>query len=292
MEILVHRRVEFHQPEKRSEKVKCKPGPKGFHHEQGLYNDAETNPEHPRKKTNPMKNSYFQILLGLLSVFFFAAESHGQMAVKGRLLLADDFKTPAEYIIEKWQPLRDGWRMRAWHGSWRRTSEGIESGWETGHNPNLAYEGSFTNAVIELEFRFHKEPGKTAYIQINATNLQLDPNAYSVSAWANVDAPQRPVGLLLEHQGWASQGFTIVANQTAAIEPDKWYSMRLEMIDDYALISCNGVTIVGRHDKFGLPKTLLAIGVGYCPHELRNLRVYEATANPAWTKPAAASLAK
>ena len=240
-------------------------------------------------KPMKMKKSYLQILLGLSSVFFLAAESRGQMAVKGKLLLAEDFKTPAEYTIEKWQPLRDGWRMRAWHGNWRRSSEGIESGWESGHNPNLAYEGPFANAVIELQFRFRKEPGKVAFVQINPANFELDPQAYSVSAWANVDAPQRPLGLLLEHQGWTPQGFTVVANQAAVFEPDKWYSMRLEIIDDYALMSCNGITIVGRHDKFGLPKTLLAIGVGYCPHELRKLRVYEATANPAWTKPAAAS---
>jgi hypothetical protein len=71
-----------------------------------------------------MKTSYLQILLGLSSVFFPAAESRGQMAVKNKLLLAEDFKVPAEYVLLNWPPLRDGWRMRPWHGSWKPTTEG------------------------------------------------------------------------------------------------------------------------------------------------------------------------
>jgi len=58
--------------------------------------------------------------------------------------------------------------------------------------------------------------------------------------------------------------------------------MRLEVVGDKALVFCNGVTISGRHEKFALPKTVLAIGAGNSPHEIRGLRLYEATRNAAW----------
>jgi hypothetical protein len=59
----------------------------------------------------------------------------------------------------------------------------------------------------------------------------------------------------------------------------------MELIGDTALASCNGVTVYGSHDKFGLPKTTVALGSGYCVHDFRRFRIYEATPNPKWTAP-------
>lgn len=214
------------------------------------------------------------ILLPLL-----AAPSYAQLAAKGRLLLEDNFKQPAVYTGE-FQPVTAGWRVRAWHGEWKASPEGIVSTWVAGHMPVLAYEGSFQDVIIELEFRFRREAGKKAVCRISATNPELNPRAYSVSGWANADSKERATGVTLEHDEWKPGVITTVANSPAHFEPDQWYSMRLDVIGNQASVSAGGVTVAGSHDKFGLPKTLIAIATGHSPHEIRRLRVYEAAPTP------------
>jgi hypothetical protein len=76
-----------------------------------------------------------------------------------------------------------------------------------------------------------------------------------------------------------------VENKPAAFEPDTWYTLRLEVIGNTAQATCNGVTVYGAHEKFGLPKTSISLGTGLSVHDLRNFRVYEARPNPAWKPP-------
>jgi 3-keto-disaccharide hydrolase len=212
-------------------------------------------------------------------------DARAQMALRGKLLFQDDFKTPSEYTKAP-QPVREGWSVRAGHANWKRTGDGVRSAWETGHMPVLVFEGSFSNAIIELEFRFHQEEGKWAACRISASNPRLNPRAYAVSVWANQDNPSRPLGLVLEHDEWKPGVITTVAHQPATFESDKWYTLRLEFIGNRALATCNGITVCGTHEKFGLPKTSLSLGTGLCPHDLRHLRIYEAQPNPAWSPPA------
>lgn len=208
------------------------------------------------------------------------------MALKGKLLLADNFNTLKEYTKE-FQTIQEGWRVKIWHGTWTPTSEGIESGWVTGHNPVFVYEGLFKDVIIEVDFCFEKEdnPAKQAYCRLNPMSRELDPQAYCISTWVNGNNKARPKGVILEHEIW-NEGYTSVAAKMAVFKPDTWYTMRLEVIGDYAVVSCNGVSAAGSYDNFGLPKNMLTIGVGKCKHLLRNLRIYEALPNPEWTRPA------
>lgn len=205
------------------------------------------------------------------------------IATKGRLLLEENFTSPGTYTTE-YQPIAKGWRVSAWHGEWKRSGEdGVESRWVTGHMPVLAYEGSFGDVIIELEFRYQKEPDKLtkkAVCRISATNPELDPRAYSVSAWANQDSKERPLGMVLEHDQWKPGTITTVENRPATFEPGKWHTMRLEVVGNRALAVAGGVVVSGTHEKFGLPKTLIVLGTGLCPHQLRRLRVYEAKPAP------------
>lgn len=231
-----------------------------------------------------MKSSLLPIALGGWLLAGLSVPAWGQLASKGRLLLAEDFRTPAAYTKE-FQPAQPGWRARAWHQEWRRTAEGIASHWTSGHMPVLALEGAFQDFIVELEFRFQKEPGKKAVCRISALNPELDPRAYAVSMWANADSRERPWGVGLERDVWSPGGFTTLANEMVPFVTNTWYAMRLEVVGDQALVSCNGVTLTGRHEKFALPKTVLAIGTGHSAHEIRGLRVYEAKLNPAWSAP-------
>jgi hypothetical protein len=224
--------------------------------------------------------AFVLILSGLLLL---AAANHApaQMAVKGALLLAEDFQDRAEYSKER-QPVKGGWQVRVVHAKWERSSAGVRSVWEQGHMPVLAFEGAFSNAVIEVDFRYQAETNRWGGCRVSAMNPELNPRAYAVSAWANSDGSGhdrgRPQGVLLEHDEW-STGPVKVAHQPGSFAPNTWYTLRLECIGTNALAVCNGVSTYGSHEKFGLAKKSIYLGVGTSPHELRNLRVYEAQPN-------------
>jgi len=224
------------------------------------------------------------LLLGL-SLLAMVSRGAAQMAVKGTLLLAEDFRTRSEYPKER-QPVKEGWQVRAAHARWERSPDGVRSVWEKGHMPVLVYEANFSNAVIEVDFRFSQQAGKWGGCRISASNPELNPRAYAVSLWANSDGSGhdrgRPQGLLLEHDEW-SAGPEKVAHTPGEFHADTWHTLRLEFIGTNALATCNGISVLGSHEKFGLAKKSISLGVGTCPHELRNFRVWEAQPNAAWS---------
>lgn len=220
---------------------------------------------------------------GLLAA---AGSTFAQLAEKGPLLLEENFQRHATYTKEK-LPLQSGWTVRVAHGQWTRSTDGVQSTWETGHSPVLVLEGEFGDVIVEVEFRYRAEPGKWAACRVSPTNQVLNPRAYAASVWANVDFKSRAIGLVLEHDEWSPGHITQVSRKLAEFAPDTWHTLRLELIGDRALASCGGVTVHGAHEKFALPKTSLWLGTGQSPHELRRLRVYAARPNPAW-KPAPA----
>lgn len=219
-----------------------------------------------------------------LGSLLLAPPAAAQMAVKGELLLEENFQHYETYTKDP-QPVKPGWRVRNSHPDWKRSDDGVQSVWHEGHMPVLVYEGEFRDAIIEVEFKFHREDGKWVACRVSAANAQLNPRAYATSVWANLDNPARPLGMVLEHDEWKPGVITTVDHQPAKFDPDTWYLLRLEMIGDKVLATCNGVTVYGTHEKFGLPKTSIVLGTGLSPHTLRNLRVYSATANPKWTPP-------
>jgi hypothetical protein len=209
------------------------------------------------------------------------------MAVKGELLLEEHFQQYESYPKEP-LPVKPGWRVRNSHAEWKRVPDGVQSVWTEGHMPVLVYEGSFGDAVIEIEFKFHQENGKWAACRVSAANSQRNPRAYATSVWANLDNAARPLGMVLEHDEWKPGVITTVENKPASFNSDTWYTLRLEMIGDKVFATCNGVSVYGTHEKFGLPKTSVVLGTGLSPHYLRNFRVYSATASPKWAPPPAA----
>ncbi|MEI6137999.1 MAG: family 16 glycoside hydrolase [Mariniphaga sp.] len=201
------------------------------------------------------------------------------LPTKGKLLFEDNFKNPAEYTKE-YQLVAEGWSVKAGHAKWEKSGNGVRSVWETGHMPVLVYQGSFGDAVIEVDFRFQKEEGKWAACRISAANTELNPRAYAASVWANSNNKGRALGMVLEHDEWKPGVITTVDTLMVSFQPDKWYTLRLELIGNHARASCNGVTVCGYHDLFGIPKNSISLGVGTCKHELRNFRVYEVISDP------------
>ena len=215
----------------------------------------------------------------------FTPALNAQLAVKGELLLDENFQQHANYTK---QPvvLKPGWQALAGHADWERTPEGVRSVFKQGHMPVLKIEGEFGDAVIEIDFRYTAEAGRWGGCRVSPTNPKLHPRAYAASVWANQDNDARARGLVLEHDAWKPGFITQVDRKPTTFAPDTWYTLRMELVGNTVLASCNGVEVSGTYETFGLPKTSLSLGVGTCPHELRNLRIYAATLNPAWPKPA------
>ena len=235
------------------------------------------------------------VRLALLSIFVFITfQVKGQMAVKGKILLDENFQKYAEYSKDEtphWTDfnvesyvLNDAWKVKAWHGIWKRNAEGVQSTWISGHGPVLAFEGDFRDVVIEYDFRYHKEEGKKMVCRIMVINFDIYPDAYAGAAWANANSPERDLGIVLENDLWA-KGITKIANQMCSFNENQWYTMRFEIIGNKALVNCNGITLYGTSVKFDIPKKMIALGTSDCPCDIRNFKVYEATPNPKWNSP-------
>jgi hypothetical protein len=232
------------------------------------------------------------LLITSVGKAFAAVDSLSYLAQKGRLLLQDDFKQPAVYTKE-YQQVAPGWMVKAWHQEFIHLPQGgIESKWTTGHNPVLAYECHVKDVVVEVEFKFEKDalPANNGYLRVNFLNRELFPKAYSVSTFVNGGTKGRPLGLTLENEQWRSQGYVAVQSRYTEIKPETWYKVRLEVIGDYAVLTCNGTSVSGSNPTFALPKTMFTLAVGKIKHQLRNLRIYEATPNPAFIKPKASDV--
>lgn len=216
----------------------------------------------------------FRAVCAVLVLAAFAARANAQIAEKGPLLLQEDFRTHAVYTKEL-LTLQPGWRVRVAHGKWERTADGVRSTWETGHSPVLVVEGEFGDAVIEVDFRYRREPGRWAACRVSATNAALFPRGYAASVWANTDFDSRGRGLWLENDKWDGP-ITRVGYAKAKYEPDTWYTLRFELVGANAAVECGDFKVKGSHEKFALPKTSLWLGTGQSAHELRRLRVYAA----------------
>ncbi|HDR50036.1 MAG TPA: DUF1080 domain-containing protein [Mariniphaga anaerophila] len=192
---------------------------------------------------------------------------------KGKLVFKYDFKKPLNYTKE-FQPVNSGWKVKTGHAAWKQTKSGVESLWESGHMPVLVFNGEFNDAIIEVDFRYFEEQGKWAACRLSATNPQLNPRAYAASVWANVSGSSRSKGMVLEHDEWKPGEITTIDTLKAFFKPGKWYTLRLELDGNDARATCNGFTVSGTHEKFGIPKNSIYLGAGTCKHEFRDLRVY------------------
>jgi hypothetical protein len=237
---------------------------------------------------SPTSNRCRHWLSAAVLISSFATASQAQLAIKGELLLEDNFQQHAQYTKQPVE-LKPGWRALAGHAQWERTPDGVKSIFKEGHMPVLKIEGEFTDAVIEIDFRFTSEADRWSGCRVSTSNPKLLPRAYTASVWANLDNDGRARGLVLEQDTWSPGFITHISRKAAKFEPGTWYTLRLEIVGNAALSTCNGVTVSGKFETFALPKTAISLGVGTTPHELRNLRIYAATLNPDWGKSTAVS---
>ena len=89
-----------------------------------------------------MNSTTKRLFVQLASGFVIAAataDAHAQMALKGKLLFEDDFKTPTNYTSHP-QPVADGWTVKIAHSNWKKTGVNVQSVWPGGHMPVLQFD--------------------------------------------------------------------------------------------------------------------------------------------------------
>ena len=150
-------------------------------------------------------------------------------------------------------------------------------------------EQPFTNVVIEVDFRFHRGPGREQHEQRRGVSHFAD--EFQVESRRLRRLHLGEPGQRTASPAWSSNttngGGTASPPWTtnhSASKPDKWYRVRMELIGNAVLAHCNGVTVYGTFEKFGMPKTSVPLGSGYCVHDFRRFRIYGAKPDPKWQR--------
>lgn len=221
------------------------------------------------------------------------------LAKRGKLIVDDDGsrdrggKTTAEF--------RNGIVLRAALGSWKRAepkSNVWHSTWKQGmrHPPVAAYRGiDAKNLVVEVTFRFGEktEAWHNQFLRI-AADRRPQLRGHIVSAWANVSSRYTKTGFVLEHVGKRNKAAgtrgLLLDQQPINLRSDTWYTATLEIVDDEALFRLGDHVAYARAKQIRLPKNLVSLTLGTTWHEIKRVRIWHASKNPAWEANKAAVL--
>jgi len=185
-------------------------------------------------------------------------------------------------------------KLRAQAGQWRRaeaSSNIWRSTWDgKAHVPVAAYHGfRIKNLVVEVTFRFG-ENTKPWHHQCFRIAADYRPNitGHILSAWANTDNDFIETGLLLQHIR-KTPDKTILEDllfdrQPLQLEPFKWHTALLEIVDDEALFCLGGNFGYAQAEHIRMPKNLVSIQTGGTWYEIKRVRIWEATLNSGWSE--------
>ena len=62
----------------------------------------------------------------------------------------------------------------------------------------------------------------------------------------------------------------------------KWYRAVLEIVDDEALFRMGNHIAYAKAEQIRMPKNLVSLTLGTTWHEIRRVRIWQATPNPQW----------
>lgn len=212
------------------------------------------------------------------------------LARRGNLILDDngslqrDGKTAAR--------LNQAIRLRTSAGKWARTEQPNiwRSTWEpgSGHTPVASYQGIATNhLIIEVTFRYGvmTKPWHHQCFRIAVDN-RPDITGHIISAWANPNNNFIERGFLLQHIR-KQKNKTVIEDllldqQPLQIQPEQWYTAVLEVVDDEALFRMGDHIAYAKADQIKMPKNLVSLTMGTTWHEIKRVRIWEASKNPSW----------
>ena len=223
-----------------------------------------------------MKTTHLTLLGGALlltTIFNAAADEPTLLAERGKLLLSEDFAAPVETAkIEKGKPATGGWRLRP--GKWEFV-DGAMKGSELAadkHGAVARYPLAFKDAVIQYEVRL--DGARMSTLSINdakehVCRVLINPKGFSAQKDDH------------DHDGPDKAEIFGKATIDAAGE---WKTVVLEIVGEEMVAHIDGKAIAGSNPLIGTDKANFGFTVAGESASVRNLRVWEATLNPAWAK--------
>ena len=213
------------------------------------------------------------------------------LATRGKLILDDDgSKDRGGKTVSAFH---SGVKVRAGAGTWNRVENSNiwRSTWNRqGHVPVTAYQGiTSSNLVIEVTFRYGSI---TENWQHQCFRIAVDQRpmivGHVVSAWANPNNDFIESGFLLQHIRKTPEKKIIedilLDHQPLNTKAEKWYTAILEVVDDEVLFRMDNHIAYAQAESISLPKNLVSLTMGSTWHEIKRVRIWEASANPDWKK--------
>jgi hypothetical protein len=200
------------------------------------------------------------------------------LARRGKLLVSEDFSAPVPAAkVVKGQPWTAGWRLRP--GKWEFT-DGAMRGTEIAaddHGAVARYPLAFQDVVIQYEVRL--DGCRQTTLSLNdqkehVCRVLINPAGFS----AQKD----------DHDHAGPDKAQVFGKAALPIESGQWKTVVLEIVGQEMVAHIDGKAIAGTHELIGTAKANFGFTVAGEGASFRNLRVWEATANPEWAKHKAA----
>ena len=109
-----------------------------------------------------------------------------------------------------------------------------------------------------------------------------------VSAWANPNNDFIETGFLLQHIRKTPEKVVVqdllLDHQALSIKPEVWYTAILEVVGDEALFRMGNNVASAQSEEITRSNNLGSLTLGTTWHEIKRVRIWEAAANPDWSK--------
>lgn len=185
------------------------------------------------------------------------------LAVAGKVLYENKFDSEQG---AQWKSPKGAWKIA---GGVLLGSEKPEDK----HGAVTRLPDKLSDFVFEYEFKF--EGAKTTSLSLNAAKGHL----------ARIAITPKSVAIQkddMDHEG--PDKAVVFARFSADLQPGVWHKVRMEMVGDTLLGKVDECVAWGAHEQFKQERTAPGLTVGGQAVEFRNLKVSEASLNPAWSE--------
>jgi hypothetical protein len=185
------------------------------------------------------------------------------LAVTGKVLYENKFDSEQG---TQWKSAKGAWEIA---GGVLRGSEKPEDN----HGAVTRLPDKLSDFVFEYEFKF--EGAKATSLSLNAAKGHL----------ARIAITPKSVAIQkddMDHEG--PDKAVVFARFAADFQPGIWHKVRMEMVGDTLLGKVDEYVAWGANAEFKQERTAPGLTVGGQSVEFRNLRISEASLNPAWAE--------
>ena len=191
------------------------------------------------------------------------AEDRALLGIPGKVIFETKFDAE---LPQGWQAAKGKWEIV--DGAMRGSEKP-----EDKHGAVNRLTGKLGDFIAEYEFKF--EGGKTTSLSINGpkghqARILITPTSVTIQKDDS------------DHEG--PDKAVVFARFAADLQPSQWHKVRMEMVGDVMLGKVDDLAAWGSHDSFKTDHVSPGFTVSGQSVDFRNLKITEATPNPAWSK--------